>query len=127
MENLVALDSAGYREAVDEKNETCLVVFSKESCAVCKKLEPNISKVALSYENDDTVKFYAMDVKDEETKKIFKSMQLVGVPQTVFIKEGKVHETLPGALSEDILRKEINDMLNPKQGFGAKLKGLFGK
>lgn len=125
MGDLPVIDATTYRQV--EANEACLVVFTKETCGVCKKLEPTMVKVANDYKDNDELNFYVMDVKDAESKKIFKELSLVGVPQTVFIKDGQVKETLPGAISEDILRKEIDDLLHPKEGFGAKLKGLFGK
>lgn len=34
-------------------------------------------------------------------------------------------ESLPGAISESIFKKEINDMINPKKGLLGKLKGMF--
>lgn len=126
MENLTLIEEGQYRNIIEKKEENCLVVFSKETCSVCKKLEPVITKIAGEYEGNDELNFYTMDVKNDGSKKVFKELNLVGVPQTVFIKEGEVKETLPGALSEPILRSEIDDLLNPKQGLGAKLKGFFG-
>ena len=73
------------------------------------------------------VNFYTMDVKTQDGLAVFKSLQLMGVPQSVFFYEGELKESLPGALSESIFKKEINDMLNPQKGFIGKLKGLFGK
>lgn len=123
--NLPPLTAAGFEEAVNQDKETCIIVFSKESCKVCARLEPTIVKIAKDYETSDQLNFYSMDVLDEGAKAIFKSWQLVGVPQTVFIKNGEFQEALPGALDEKILRKEINDMLNPKPTLGQRLKGFF--
>ena len=66
-----------------------------------------------------------MDVKTPDGLATFKSLQLMGVPQSVFFLNGEMKESLPGAISESIFKKEINDMINPKKGFLGKLKGLF--
>ena len=68
-----------------------------------------------------------MDVKTTDGLATFKSLQLMGVPQSVFFLNGELKESLPGAISESIFKKEISDMLNPKKGFMSKVKGLFGK
>lgn len=126
MENLTLISEEGYRDLTSNKKENCIVVFSKETCSVCKKLEPVVSKIAGEYVDSDELSFYTMDVKEAGSKKVFKELNLVGVPQTVFIREGEVKETLPGALNELILRNEIDDLLHPKQGLGNKLKAFFG-
>ena len=125
--DLPLLTGAGFDKAVNQDKETCIIVFSKESCNVCARLEPTIVKISKDFETSDELNFYTMDVLDDDAKRIFKSWQLVGVPQTVFIKEGEFVEAFPGALDESILRKEIDRMLHPKEGLGAKLKKLFGK
>ena len=123
--NLPPLTAAQYREEIVADKQNCVLVFSKETCKVCAKLEPTIVKLADEYQKSDNLDFYTMNVLDDECNEIFKSMDLVGVPQTVFIKEGAVKEALPGSLSEDILRSELEDMLRPKKGWGARLKGFF--
>ncbi len=71
------------------------------------------------------VNSYGMDVKTPDGLATFKSLQLMGVPQSVFFLNGEMKQSLPGALSESIFKKEINDMINPKKGLLGKLKGLF--
>lgn len=125
--NLEQIDSRQFEERIRQDNETAIVVFTKETCKVCKRLAPHMEKIAADYENDDSLNFYEMNVLDPEVKVIFKSMQLVGVPQSVFFKDGTYFDALPGALDEKIIRKEIRDMINPKKSLGDKVKGLFGK
>jgi len=123
MNNLPQINAEQFETIIKENKETCIIVFSKETCSVCKQLAPVAEKMATQFAGE--VNFYGMDVKTPDGLSTFKSLQLMGVPQSVFFLNGEQKEALPGALSESIFKKEINDMLHPKQGFFSKLKGLF--
>ena len=123
--NLPLINGEQFEQITKENKETCIVVFSKETCSVCKQLAPVAEKMATQFEG--TVNFYTMDVKTPDGLAVFKSLQLMGVPQSVFFLNGELKESLPGAISESIFKKEINEMLNPKKGILGKIKGLFGK
>ena len=56
------------------------------------------------------VNFYTMDVKTTDGLAVFKSLQLMGVPQSVFFLNGELKESLPGAISESIFKKEIRGL-----------------
>ena len=124
MNNLPQITAEQFDQITKENKETCVVVFSKETCSVCKQLAPIAEKMASQFEGQ--VNFYGMDVKTPDGLATFKSLQLMGVPQSVFFLNGELKESLPGALSESIFKKEINDMINPKKGLLGKLIGLFG-
>ena len=123
--NLPLINGEQFEQITKENKETCIVVFSKETCSVCKQLAPVAEKMAAQFEGQ--VNFYTMDVKTPDGLATFKSLNLMGVPQSVFFLNGELKESLPGAISESIFKKEISDMLNPKTGFMGKIKGLFGK
>ena len=112
--NLPLINGEQYEQITKENKETCIVVFSKETCSVCKQLAPVAEKMASQFEGQ--VNFYTMDVKTPDGLATFKSLQLMGVPQSVFVLNGEVQQALPGAISESIFKKEINEMLNPKKG-----------
>ena len=123
MNNLPQINAEQFNQITQENKETCIVVFSKETCSVCKQLAPVAEKMAALFEGQ--VNFYSMDVKTADGLATFKSLQLMAVPQSVFFLNGEMKQSLPGALSESIFKKEINDMINPKKGLLGKLKGLF--
>ena len=126
--NLTQITDKDFDEIINEDKETCVVVFTKPTCSVCKELAPMMEEVAKQYENDDRVNFYNIDVHTEDGLALFKSLKLIGVPQSVFFKEGVQNEAIPGAINQTIIRKELADILGEKpQGFMGKLKGLFGK
>lgn len=122
---LILINGEEFNQKVREQKETCVVVFSKETCSVCKQLKPSVEKVADEYAAKGTVKFYTMDVKTDDGLALFKSLQLMGVPQTVLFMDGEQKEALPGAMTESVIKKEIENMINPPTGFMAKLKGFF--
>ena len=122
--NLPLINGEQFEQITKENKETCIVVFSKETCSVCKQLAPVAEKMAAQFEGQ--VNFYTMDVKTTDGLAVFKSLQLMGVPQSVFFLNGEMQQSLPGAISESIFKKEINEMLNPKKGLLSKIKGIFG-
>lgn len=125
--NLQKITASEYEKIVENK-ETCVVVFSKESCSVCKELAPMMEKVAGEYENDESLNFYTVDVQEPESLALFKSLKLIGVPQSTFHLNGELKEAIPGAINEAIIRKEIGYLFNPPTGgIMGKIKGLFGK
>ena len=100
-----------YNDIVADK-EKCFLIFTKQKCSVCARLMPNMQKI---------------EIHDPDARSLFKSWNLVGVPQTCIINDGEFQEALPGALDPNIYRDEINKLLGiQKKGFGAKLKSLFG-
>ena len=123
MMNLPQITAEQFEQITKENKETCIIVFSKETCSVCKQLAPVAEKMAAQFEGQ--VNFYGMDVKTPDGLATFKSLQLMGVPQSVFFLQGEMKESLPGAISESIFKKEINDMINQKKGLLGKLKGMF--
>lgn len=123
---LKRLDRAEYEKVVG-RQENCFITFTKQNCQICERLKPTLEKIADEYTGSDAIHFYNMEINDPEARDIFKGWQLVGVPQTVIMKNGTYQEALPGALDAAIYRTEVNKLLGKKQGFGAKLKSLFGK
>lgn len=112
-------------EQIQADKENCLIVFSKEGCKVCARLEPTMVNIAKDYEGDNDFHIYTMNVLDPSSRELFKSWQLVGVPQTAFIKDGVFKEALPGAIDEVIMRREIKNLIDPPKGLLGKLKNLW--
>lgn len=126
--NLEHITAQEYDQIINEEKKTCVVVFTKPTCSVCKELAPMMEEVAKEYENDTRINFYNIDVATEDGLALFKSLKLIGVPQSVFFKEGQQNEAIPGAINQKIIRTEIAAVLGEKpQGFMGKLKSLFGK
>ena len=111
-------------DTILKNKETCVMVFSKDTCSVCKNLLPVAEKVSDEFEGQ--IKFYSLTVTDPEVLLRFRSLKLLGVPQSVFILKGEKDLALPGGVNETILKKETKKLLNTaKGGFLGKLKNLF--
>ena len=121
--SLTHINAEDFDRIFKEDKETCVFIFQKDSCSVCKTLTPVAEKI--SEEFADKIKFYTLTVTDPEVLLRFKELKLLGVPQTVFVANGEKKLALPGSISADILRKETNILLNGKKGFFGKLKSLF--
>ena len=121
--SLIHINAEEFDRIFKEDKETCIFVFQKDSCSVCKSLTTIAEKI--SDEFADKVKFYNLTVTDPEVLLRFKELKLLGVPQTVFVANGEKKLALPGSISADILRKETNILINGKKGFLSKLKSLF--
>ena len=70
---LILINGEEFKQKVYEQKETCAVIFSKETCSVCKQLKPAVEKVADEYAASGAVKFYTMDVKTDDGLATFKS------------------------------------------------------
>ena len=121
--SMIPINAEEFDEIIKEDKETCVMVFHKESCSVCKHLVPVAEKVSGEFEGK--IKFYSLSVSDPEVLARFKEMKLLGVPQTVFIDKGEKKEALPGNISDEIIRKETKPLLTSVKGFFGKLKSLF--
>ena len=75
MMNLPQITAEQFEQITKENKETCIIVFSKETCSVCKQLAPVAEKMAAQFEGQ--VNFYGMDVKTPDGLATFKSLQLM--------------------------------------------------
>ena len=62
--NLPLINGEQFEQITKENKETCIVVFSKETCSVCKQLAPVAEKMASQFEGQ--VNFYTMDVNKRQ-------------------------------------------------------------
>lgn len=121
--SMININAEEFDRIIKDDQETCVMVFHKESCSVCQHLVPVAEKVSGEFEGQ--IKFYSLSVSDPEVLARFKEMKLLGVPQTVFIDKGVKKEALPGNISDEIIRKETKHLLSSGKGFFGKLKSLF--
>ncbi len=121
--SMININAEEFDKIIKDDQETCVMVFHKESCSVCQHLVPVAEKVSGEFEGK--IKFYSLSVSDPEILARFKEMKLLGVPQTVFIDKGTKKEALPGNISDEIIRKETKHLLSSGKGFFGKLKSMF--
>lgn len=104
--SLPQLNSDSFEDIVYEKGETCLVVFSRKSCHVCKEVVPILEELAPKYKKE--FGFYYVDV--EENSALFQRFSLKGAPQILFFKEGEYQGKMAGKIDEDQIEEKIAEV-----------------
>ncbi len=97
------LNKVAFEEIVEDDGETCVVLFSRKSCTVCKAVHPKLDNLEGDYPN---IHFYQVDV--EEQPSLMAKFHLKGVPQTLLFKNGEVVEKITGDTSEDNFADKID-------------------
>lgn len=105
--SLPRLNANSFEEKIYDIGETCLVVFSRKSCHVCKEVVPLVEELYPKYQNK--FGFYYVDV--EEDKSLYQSLSLKGVPQILFFKDGEFQGKLAGQVEEEEIEEKIGQSL----------------
>ncbi|HHT96926.1 MAG TPA: thioredoxin [Clostridiales bacterium] len=93
-----------FQKQVLESEILVLVDFYADWCGPCKMMSPVIEELAEQYQ--DTVKIGKINVDEEpNTAQEYKVMT---IPTLLFIKEGKVLETIIGVVSKSSLSEKID-------------------
>lgn len=105
--SLDQLNADSFEKIIYDNEDSCLVIFSKKTCHVCKEVVPLLEELQPQYR--DGFGFYYVDV--EEDKNLFQRFSLKGVPQILFFKEGEYRGKLAGAVEEDRVMDKIAEVL----------------
>ncbi|MHB8075538.1 thioredoxin family protein [Desulfosporosinus fructosivorans] len=105
--SLEQLNANKFEEIIYDNLESCLVIFSRKDCHVCKEVVPLLEELQPEYL--DKFGFYYVDV--EEEKNLYQRFSLKGVPQILFFKEGEYQAKLVGAIDEDQVIDKIAELL----------------
>ncbi|KUO62053.1 MAG: thioredoxin [Gracilibacter sp. BRH_c7a] len=104
---LCKLNNADFENVIYDSGESCLVIFSRQSCHVCQDIIPVLEDMKPKYEGK--FGFYYVDVEDQ--KSIFNRFTLKGVPQILFFKDGEYQGKLAGVVDEEKVANKIADIL----------------
>ncbi|MCB8815860.1 thioredoxin family protein [Desulfosporosinus shakirovi] len=105
--SLEQLNANSFEKIIYDNEDSCLVIFSRKSCHVCKEVVPVLEELQPQYR--DRVGFYYVDV--EEDKNLSQRFSLKGVPQILFFKAGEYQAKLAGAVDEDEVIDKIAEVL----------------
>ncbi len=105
--SLEQLNAIKFEEIIYDNLESCLVIFSRKDCHVCKEVVPLLEELQPNYLGK--FGFYYVDV--EEDKNLYQRFSLKGVPQILFFKEGEYQAKLVGAVDEDKVIDKIDEVL----------------
>ena len=96
------------KEEFDKKSESgklILVDFFATWCGPCQMMTPVIEGMKEKYDKDDKVEVITIDI--DENPEIPAKFSVMSVPSFVYIKNGKVLETVIGATTEDNLTEKL--------------------
>lgn len=105
--NFPKLDGNSFDQKVYDDEESCLVIFSRKDCHVCKEVVPMLEDFAESYE-DKSIKFYSVDI--EEQVLLYERFSLKGVPSILFFNGGEYQGKLAGKVEEEHILKKIKTL-----------------
>ena len=106
--SLQHLDTNSFEEIIYDNGESCLVVFSRKDCHVCKEVVPALEELAPKY--DGKFGFYYVDV--EEIRNLYQRFSLKGVPQILFFNDGEYHGKMAGSVEDDQIEDKIAETLD---------------
>ena len=102
---LTATD-ASFDKAYEAHNQAEMVEFFASWCPHCKRMEPTVNRLAKEYDGKANV--LAVDV--DEAPMASRKFGISGVPTFLFVKNGKVMESISGEQSENDLRQKMDNL-----------------
>lgn len=107
MASAVAITDATFQSEVVESPVPVLVDFWAVWCGPCKMVAPIVDELASEYEGK--VKVGKVDVDSEQ--KIATDFGIRSIPTLLIFKDGKVADTVVGAVSKKHLQEKLEEVL----------------
>jgi thioredoxin 1 len=104
---VIDITDQNFEEEVLKSDVPALVDLWAPWCGPCRMIAPVIERLAEKY--DQKVKFCRLNV--DENPKTATKFQVRSIPTLMFIKDGKVMETVVGAVGESALQPKIEALL----------------
>ena len=83
-----------FEQRVLAEQDTCLVLFGKETCPICQEVHPLLEEIEEGY-SDRPFHFYYVDAASED--ELFHALKLHGVPSTLFFRAGQEVQRFSGS------------------------------
>ena len=100
---LQSLSSTSFDEIIYDKEERCLVLFSRKICHICQNVVPIVEQLKSIYQ--DKCGFYYIDIEEQES--LYQRFSIRGVPQILFFSEGEYR----GRLAGQVDKRQIEDKM----------------
>lgn len=101
------ISDQSFEEAVIKSDKPALVDFWAPWCGPCRMVAPVIDKLSEKYR--DKFKFCKLNV--DENPKTAAKFNVMSIPTIMLFKDGKVADTVIGAVPEDTLKTKIDRLL----------------
>jgi len=107
MADLLHVSDATFEDEIVKAELPAMVDFWAEWCGPCKMVGPTVEALAKEYEGK--IKIAKMDV--DENRQTPARFGIRSIPTLILFKEGKVAQTLVGALPKGDIEKELRKLL----------------
>jgi thioredoxin 1 len=107
MANLAAVNDADFKETVLESGQPVLVDFWADWCGPCKMIAPVVEELAGEYAGKLDVKKMDVDANPQTAM----ALGIRSIPTLLIFKDGKVAETVIGAVPKSVLKKKIDNVV----------------
>lgn len=106
MKELIDANDSNFNQFLDDP-KTIIVDFWAPSCVPCKLLEPELKKIASSY--DSQVKIIKINVN--ENPRTSSKYMIRGLPTLLFIRDGSVKSQLIGAVNPREIEQKLQEVI----------------
>ena len=104
---VIDISDQNFEEEVLKSTLPAMVDLWAPWCGPCRMVAPVVEKLAEKY--DKRVKFCRLDV--DHNPQTASRYRIMSIPTLMFFKDGKVMETVVGAVSEQTLQPKIEELL----------------
>lgn len=103
---MIMLDTADFEKEVMAEKGLVLVDFYADWCMPCKMLSPILEELSEEIDNVKIVK-----VNTDKNQELASSFGIMSIPTLLFVKDGKVIDTLVGMRPKEDLERVIKSYL----------------
>lgn len=95
-------------DELTKSDKIILVDFFATWCGPCQMMAPFMEEIEEEYAKNDKVKIISVDI--DENPDISSEYSVMSVPTFLFLKDGKVADTVIGAVAKDILLEKLEKL-----------------
>jgi thioredoxin 1 len=107
-EHTLELTDANFAQTIEGSQVPVLVDFWAPWCGPCRIIGPIVDKLAQSYGEQLQVG----KVNTDENPSVASQFNIRSIPTILFFKDGKVVDSVIGAVPEDQLKQKVDSVLN---------------
>lgn len=99
-----------FESIVLKSSEPVLVDFFTDWCMPCKMLSPILEEI--SKELDGQLNIIKINIEEDFNAKLVETYAIKGVPTMMLFKDGKLQDTMVGAMSKDMILERLKGSIS---------------